>query len=206
MSDQLCFQPVLEGIGRLLDTKRKRDGDVCQGNQRPTKSVQVIGLSNNLFTSRFGVYFLLGTLMRRTLMLLFLAATLVSTAEAKTVIAPSKQKSRSLASIVAEVEITKSTPLVAGAEQCAFEYEAKVLFVWKGQLAREAPFRFGVLGGLDVGKRYVLYLRNLATKTEFVYVMEERSADSAESLALFEQCPLVTPIPMFFRADRVTNE
>ena len=91
--------------------------------------------------------------MRHTLILLLLAATLVPVVEARTVIAPSKQRSRSLASVVAEVEITKITPLVDGAEQCAFEYEGKVLSVKKGRLPHEAPFRFGVLGGLEVGKR-----------------------------------------------------
>lgn len=148
--------------------------------------------------------------MRRTLILLVLAVTLVPLVEARTIIAPSKQKSRSLASIVAEVEITKATPLMVGAMQCAFEYEAKVLSVKKGRLRSEVPFRFGVLGGLDTGKRYVLYLRNLATKSEFVRVMEERNtdwgADFAEVRPLVEQCPLVAPVPMFFRTDRVTSE
>lgn len=144
--------------------------------------------------------------MRHALILLFLAATLIPVVEARTVLAPSKQKSRSLASAVAEVEITKSTPLVVGAEQCAFEYEARILSVKKGHLPREFPFRFGVLGGLDVGQRYVLYLQNLATKSEFVRIMEERNADFDGARPFFEQCPLVAPVPMFFRADRVTGE
>lgn len=147
----------------------------------------------------------LGTLMGRTLILLLLAATLVPVVEARTIIAPSKQKSRSLATVVAEVEITKITPLMVGAEQCAFEYEGKVFSVKKGRLPREAPFRFGVLGGLAVGKRYVLYLRNLPTKSEFVRVMEERNADFDGARSLFEHCPLFTPVPMFFRADRVSG-
>lgn len=148
--------------------------------------------------------------MRRTLILLVLALALAPLVEARTIIAPSKEKSRSLASVVADVEITKATTLMVGAVRCAVEYEAKILSVKKGRLPSEVPFRFGVLGGLDTGKRYVLYLRNLATKSDFVRVMEERStdwgADFAEVRPLVEQCPLVAPVPMFFRADRVTSE
>ena len=144
--------------------------------------------------------------MRGILIVLLLVATQLPMVEARTIIASSKQKSRSLASIVAEVEITKITPLMVGEEQCAFEYEAKVLSAKKGRLHHEAPFRFGVLGGLEVGNRYMLYLRSLATKSEFVRVMEERSANVDGASSHFEQCPLVAPIPMFFRADRVTNK
>ncbi len=143
--------------------------------------------------------------MRRALLGLLLTATLASVGEAKTVLAQSKQRSISLASAVAKVEIAKSTPLMVGTEQCAYEYEAKVLSVKKGTLPRATQFRFGVLGGLEVGRRYVVYLRNLETKAEFVRLMEDRNTDLAVR-PIIEACPVVPPIPMFFRADRVTNE
>ena len=144
--------------------------------------------------------------MRRALFAILIATILVPVAEARTVLPASKQKSASLASVVAEVEITKSTPLMVGEAECAYEYEAKVLSVKKGALPRATPFRFGVLGGLEVGRKYVIYLRNLETKSEFVRLMEERSADPNAVRPIIEACPVFLPIPMFFRSDRITNE
>jgi hypothetical protein len=144
--------------------------------------------------------------MRRALIALLLATTLVPVVEARTVLLPSKQKSASLASVVATVEITKSTPLLVGKAECAYEYEAKLLSVKKGALPRTTSFRFGVLGGLEVGRTYVVYLRNLETKSEFVRLMEERNDDLDAVRPIIEACPVVPPILMFFRADRATNE
>jgi hypothetical protein len=104
------------------------------------------------------------------------------------------------------VEITKSTPLMVGETECAYEYEAKLLSIKKGSLPRVTPFRFGVLGGLEVGKKYVVYLRNLETKSEFVRLIEERSVEPDTVRSIIEACPILLPIPSFFRYDRVTSE
>ena len=144
--------------------------------------------------------------MRRALIALLLATTLVPMVEARMLILPSRQESTSFASVVAEVEIVKSTPLMVGEAGCAYEYEAKVLSVKKGTLPRATPFRFGVLGGLEVGMKYVIYLRNLETKSEFVRLMEERGADLDVARPIFDACPVLLPIPMFFRSERITNE
>jgi len=144
--------------------------------------------------------------MHRALFTLLLATTLVPVVEARTLILPSKQDSTSFASVVAKVEIVKSTPIMVGEAECAYEYEAKVLSVQKGTLPRATPFRLGVLGGLEVGRKYVIYLRNLETKSEFVRLIEERSGDLNALRPITEACPVLLPIPMFFRSDRVTNE
>lgn len=143
--------------------------------------------------------------MRRVLLGLLLAAALTPVGEAKTVLAPSKQQSVALASVVAKVELVRATPLMVGATLCAYEYEARALDVKKGTLPRATLFHFGVLGGLEVGERYVVYLRNIGTKAEFVRLMEDRNADLAVR-PIIEACPIVPPIPMFFRADRVSHE
>lgn len=149
--------------------------------------------------------------MRDALIILLMATILFPAAEARTIVEPPKQKSASLASVIAKVEITRSTPLMVGDAECTYEYEAMPLSVMKGTLPRTSPLRFGVLGGLEVGKTYVVYLRSLGTKSEFVRYMEERVTnleipDQKAARAIIEACPVALPIPIFFRADRVTNE
>ncbi len=73
-------------------------------------------------------------------------------------------------------------------------------------MPRATPFRFGVLGGLEIGRTYVVYLRNLETKSEFVRLMQERTGDLDAMRPVIEACPVVLPIPMFFRVDGAVNE
>lgn len=136
--------------------------------------------------------------------LIFLATA--SAAEARTVIQPSKEESRARAKTVASVQILTSTPIKVGADECAYEYEAQMLSVEKGSPPSGNQIRFGVLGGLEPGKRYVIYLRDLKAKSDFVRLMEERASGVEGVRAIAENCPISLPSSFFIRADRVGNE
>lgn len=133
--------------------------------------------------------------------LLLVSALFASQATARSLIAPDKAVSQARADLVIDLEITARHPVNNADVNCGVAYEARVNKVSKGMIGG-ATFTFGYLDGLEVGKKYTVYLASAKNEEKIRRMLLERMWPEPQVQTFLQQCAGRQWEYYFFRMDR----
>lgn len=127
-----------------------------------------------------------------------------SPVDARSILAPTLAQSTKHADYVYEVQVTRVTELQGDDHACGSVYEATVLRVKKGQALASKQLAFGYVGGLRVGARYRLFLKEDPQGLGMLRRIEEQGVSQEEQEHFKRAClPQYQMDRTYFRADRI---